>query len=76
MAASDKALHEEPYQRYDSALDFAEALKSQQTRVRRCFRLLRGEPRVLGALAVSSVVVLTAATWLVYAAELYRMFPW
>lgn len=76
MAVIDKALHEAPNQRYDSALDFAEALRSQQTRVRRCFRLLRGEPRVLGALAVSSVVILTAATWLVYAAELYRMFPW
>ena len=76
MAVIDKALHEEPDQRYDSALAFAEALKTQQTRFRRCFRLLRGEPRVLGALAFSSVVVLTVATWLVYAAELYRMFPW
>ena len=75
MAVIDKALQEQADQRYASALDFAEALQSQQTRLRRCARLLRGEPRVLGALAFSSAVVLTAAAWIVYAAELYRMFP-
>jgi serine/threonine protein kinase len=75
MSVIDKALQEEPDQRYDSALDFSEALQSQMTRFRRCGRLMRGEPRFLRALAFSSGLVLTAAAWLFYATELYRMFP-
>ena len=71
MSVIDKALQEEPDQRYDSALDFSEALQSQMTRFRRCGRLMRGEPRFLRALAFSSGLVLTAAAWLFYAAELY-----
>jgi len=71
----DQCLEKEPADRYSSASELAVALRSQQTWFRRCCRRFRGDQGVQRIVICSSAIVLTTMAYIIYAAELYRIFP-
>ncbi len=75
MKVIDQCLEEDPKQRYTSASELASALRSQRTWLRRCCRRFYGDPGFQKILVCGSAAVLTAMAYVVYAVELYRIFP-
>ena len=75
MKVIDQCLEQEPTQRYSSASELASALRSQQTWFRRCYRRFCGDPGFQKMVVCSSALALTAMAYIVYAVELYRIFP-
>ena len=75
MKVIDQCLQEDPTQRHASASELASALRSQRTWFRRCCRRFYGDPGFQKMVVCSSALVLTAMAYVIYAVELYRIFP-
>jgi len=71
----ERCLQEDPAQRFSSAAEIATALRSEQTWFRRSCRRFRGDRGFKRMVVYSSALVGTAMAYLIYAVELYRIFP-
>lgn len=71
----DQCLEEDPDRRFSSAAEVAVALRSQQTWFRRSCRRFRGDRGFKRMVVYSSALVGTAMAYIIYAVELYRIFP-